>query len=104
MRNPIASILTIRQYHAENACVLVQKICGEVGHNVRQSAGINRGLSIAAAFKHKHYVGNTAWKPAVKPSFSHTASPAIFAGLPEVVAHLSPLSTPPITTTTKYIY
>jgi hypothetical protein len=84
-------------------CGLVAYFCGQVQDKSLASAGITRRLSIRPPVYPQLAVGNTWVQALMFTLVTHSRVPYFFRQLTDILPYLYTSSTPPITTTTKYI-
>lgn len=85
-------------------CVETNNICVQTQENCRLGSRITSGLSIGPDDYADYYVGRTRVETLMLSSLAHILPTAIFRHVTDMLGQLSPLSTGPITTTTKNIY
>jgi hypothetical protein len=86
-----------------NICVVVHKFCVQLMDKSLASLRINIDLSITPKRTMTWYVGKHHLQTLMFTEFTHTLSHHFLSHLTDYLSYLSTLSTPPITTTTKYI-
>jgi hypothetical protein len=84
-------------------CARLSFFCGKAQEKLRLSWCINSDLYIGSLITHMQHVVKTCEKALMLSTFTHKQSTAIFTQITERLVYLSTFSTPPITTTTKYI-
>lgn len=87
----------------QNACGLVGKFCVQLWDKQWADWSITRGLCTALHTKPLAIVGKACDKALMLSTILHSQSTHFLSRITDTLVYLSPISTGPITTTTKYI-
>lgn len=103
MPNVWSKLLANEHKNYSRSCALLSKFCAQLMDKCLLTRSITRQLSIGSPAGNTWTVGKTWDKTLMLQDVTHSQPPYYFYQITDAFSYLSTLSTPPITTTTKYI-